>query len=464
LSDPLGISLLSYYYVLDKNDPSERTVKLTLTEGSSFKEAWKYSLVVNNTICSKEGSCLSKEVTLSFVVGSASPFEDSESRSKIVIVSDIHMSTQKASEEGYSIFTQNNALFYHFLEEVRKSDSIKELVILGDLLDNWIVPMGVHTLSEEIPDNKAYFQAIAQAEVNQGIFETLNQIADEGKIRLLYVPGNHDMLVNETIFKSLIPNGIWKGTHEGTGVYFPEEKIACEHGHVYDAFNAPDRLTTQGSILPAGYFISRIYATTLMPSHLSFACALVINETQDVFYQSVWNMAVKALGIPESEWDIEQIVTGVDGYSKTYSISEARDIYAESIRENWVLRQAENGVAYPDENLHLIESGLFASQSLEKVAQRQYFKTERANMVVFGHTHKAKIKKETSSTGATIYANSGAWCESTLHNISPLERTCIVLNTASSTGSKISMVSLYQYSKEQKMEMIEEEYIEECLL
>jgi UDP-2,3-diacylglucosamine pyrophosphatase LpxH len=327
-------------------------------------------------------------------------------------------------------------------------------------MDNWIVPMEEHTLNDIIPDNEAYFKSIAKAEINRGIIEKFNQIANEGKIRLVYVPGNHDMHFSEAIFKSLIPNGIWKGTSEGTGLYFPEERVVCEHGHNYDVFNAPDPLTTPGSILPPGYFISRIYATSLVVHNEKTQYFLPMEKmSNEMLYRTVWDIAVKALDIPDLDPDEECIVTGVDGYTGIYSINESRDIYAEEIDMNWIPRQKINGVFLPTEDLNLVSTGIFASSSLENAAERQYFDMDRADIVLFGHTHSVKLRKKTSYSSEKIYANTGAWCESTENNPTPIERTCIVIDTAHSRGSKISMVTAYQFTKDALLKNIGENYI-----
>ena len=153
-------------------------------------------------------------------------------------------------EDGYSLFTENAKLLEDFLESVRISDTSKELMILGDLLDMWVIPMAYHTFRDSITDNEAYFRSVSEANINKAIIAKINQIADEGKVRFTYVPGNHDMLFTKDIFHSIFPNGHWKGAEPGTGIYEPEPSVVLEHGHNYDLYNAPDPVTTAGSLLP----------------------------------------------------------------------------------------------------------------------------------------------------------------------------------------------------------------------
>ncbi|NCD15401.1 MAG: metallophosphoesterase, partial [Bacteroidia bacterium] len=74
------------------------------------------------------------------------PFDDqSESsdaaRSKIVVISDLHM----GNDLVYSENVKHLDRLEQFLKEVRASETIKELVLGGDILDEWYVPTRIDT-------------------------------------------------------------------------------------------------------------------------------------------------------------------------------------------------------------------------------------------------------------------------------------------------------------------------------
>ena len=63
------------------------------------------------------------------------------------------------------------------------SDKIKELVILGDFMDMWVIPMSYHTFRDTINNDKEYFQGISNADINNKVISEINQITNEGIIR-----------------------------------------------------------------------------------------------------------------------------------------------------------------------------------------------------------------------------------------------------------------------------------------
>ena len=443
-----------YTVAYDSGNPSGHRIAINLSDEFHLKESWKYTILVTEKVRSVCGATLPEAVTLNVVTSSRDPFgavESEESqRSKIMIISDLHMNEQRACDEGYSLFTENGALLVEFLEYVRNSKQIKELVILGDLMDMWVVPMAYHTYHDGIGDTEAYFRAVAEADVNKEVIAKINQIANEGDIRFSYVPGNHDMLFTKEIFHTIFPNGHWQGGAPGTGVYSPETAVVCEHGHNYDLFNAPDSVTTSGSLLPPGYFITRIYATGNLKSteKLSIKPQSTENKSAKLIYTTAWAAAVIAINIPNFDLTKPQIYTHVDGYTEQYSSNSARDIYSQDIGENWQKRQKINGVRYPNPEIIGILNGTgkyFWFGTLEYSAAAQYFSPSGSdtNIVVFGHTHEAMLKKD-SVTHNKIYANSGTWIDSKYLNGDALTATCIVLNTSASSGSDLDNATLYQ--------------------
>ncbi len=453
LSDKTGSLIETHTVTIDSEDPSGQIVVIDLESDYHLNESWKYTIVVTNQVKSISGDSLSDTVSLEFYTSSKDPFEAIDSnevqRTKIVIISDLHMNEQRGLDDSYSLFTQNGELLVDFLEQVRTSDQTKELVILGDLMDMWVIPMAYQTYRDTTADTEAYFLTLSEASVNQDVINKINEIANEELIRFSYVPGNHDMLFTEEIFSMIFPKGHWQGVEPGTGRYFPEPSVVLEHGHNYDLYNAPDTVTTEGSILPPGYFITRIYATGNLQSTEKLKIEMEATEdlSQELIYTTSWDLAVASINIPSFDSTKAQIYTHVDGYTQLYSSNEARDIYTHNIASNWKERQERNGVRVPNSVIVGIMNGsgkFLWFGTLEYSAIAQYFTQDsEIRIVVFGHTHHAMLKQNWETLD-NIYANTGTWVDSQYLNDGALTGTCIVLNTSASSGSDLDNVTFYQ--------------------
>jgi len=453
LSDKTGNLMDVHTVIVDPKDSSYQRVLLKLNSDFYLKESWKYMIVVTSQVKSTSGDTLQDTNSLVLHTTSKNPFEalrpEELQRTKIAVISDLHMNEQRGFDKGYSLFTQNAKLLVDFLEYVRTSDQIKELIILGDLMDMWVVPMAYDTYSDPITNTEEFFLGVSEASVNREVVAKLNLIANENKIRFSYVPGNHDMLLTEDIFHMIFPQGHWHGSKPGTGVYSPESSVILEHGHNYDLYNAPDSVTTAGSLLPPGYFITRIFATgnLLSTEKLPMEMQLAEDMSSEFIYTTSWDMAVVSISIPNFDPTTPQIHTDIDGYTQIYSSNEARDIYTQNIEANWKERQIENGVRVPNSvSVGIMNgSGMFLwFGTLEYSAIAQYFTQDpKINIVVFGHTHNALLKQDWETLD-NIYANTGTWVDSQYLKDDELTGTCVIINTSASSGSDLENVTLYQ--------------------
>lgn len=69
-------------------------------------------------------------------------FESSnDSRDKIVVISDLHL----GNDLTYSETVKHLKRLEEFLNEVRTSSTVKELVIAGDMFDDWYIPTRIDT-------------------------------------------------------------------------------------------------------------------------------------------------------------------------------------------------------------------------------------------------------------------------------------------------------------------------------
>lgn len=444
-------------------DASNQTVRVKLNDSFDLKESWLYTIHITRGLRSVTGNTLGQDTNLELITTGRSPFvsmEAAAARTKIVIISDVHMGEERAAAAGYCWFTDNSSLLESFLDDVLNSDQIKTLVINGDFFDEWIVPMGTAPFQSGITSDEGYFLSVANAPLNKNIIAKLNAIANGGEIKVVYVPGNHDMLMTEAIMKKIIPNIEWHGASSASGItagngeYWPETQIAIEHGHRYDFFNSPDPLTRAGSLLPPGYFISRVYATKMLEGPVVEAMGA------DVEFVAGWDIAIADINVKNLDKDAPIIKMGINGYTATMSVNDAKANYDQNIGTQWDQRQSINGVyaKMMEWTAILSGSGIGWWGDLEEPADLQYLVPNRAKIVVFGHSHKAMLKKDLI-TLEKIYANTGTWINANLVASGYSTRTFVVINPAVSSGSEVDMVTLYQYNGVGDLSKLAEESI-----
>ena len=117
-------------------------------------------------------------------------------RNLILVISDIHLGVA-----SYQECNANRTALVHFLQKVRNSPNVKELVIAGDFLDEWFVPANIDNYQGT--DQTNYVDRIALN--NQSVFNAFNNIIQDGNILLTYVPGNHDLTITEANINRILP-------------------------------------------------------------------------------------------------------------------------------------------------------------------------------------------------------------------------------------------------------------------
>ena len=158
----------------------------------------------------------------------------------------------------YSWLDKHAVDLARFLNDVNNRDDVGELIILGDLLDDWVSP---------ITYTPQTFADILGANYNNGVVPALQEVCQNKEITVTYVVGNHDMLSfeskNKDVIATTFPEMTIISDSPGLGAYYnTEDKVIwAEHGHRYTLFNAPDIWSRAGGHLPMGYFISRLAAS-----------------------------------------------------------------------------------------------------------------------------------------------------------------------------------------------------------
>ena len=436
LTVPLEMSL---EVVSDTQKPKQLVIRTR--NGAYLPSGEEYKLVVSREIQSLKGKTLSKDFVgyfatdYNFTYGPENIPELGDSRTIVVIISDIHMGDMRSKNNGYGWFNKNSDRLVGFLNLIRQMPNVRELVIAGDLFDEWVAPMQSDTFNG-VPQPE-FVDMIAAA--NKPVVDALNNIIKDGNIKVTYVPGNHDMLVGSTDIQRIFP-GISEARDnvQGLGAYTPMDRpeIIIEHGHRYDFFNAPDpisnrSITKSDSITPPGFFVSKIATTSDIERGQTIFYRQQLSDSVGDQYQyylpywAAWELIMSQKPVKES-WASKLIKTGIDGYADTYAIDDLIPQHSSSddpldvnlykgILDTWYDRQAKNNVSVPISADMAIAAGAF-NPVLDSQSATQYFSNPSSNkrIVVFGHTHHAIILSDILNHNSqwSVYANTGTWIDS----------------------------------------------------
>ena len=101
LHDKTGSLIEMHTVKLDPDDLSHKKVILEFKSDFYLNESWKYTIFINRNVRSILGRSLPNTVSLEVYTSSRSPFDAAENgseggnRSKIIVISDIHMNEQR---------------------------------------------------------------------------------------------------------------------------------------------------------------------------------------------------------------------------------------------------------------------------------------------------------------------------------------------------------------------------------
>lgn len=330
---------------------------------------------------------------------------------KIIFISDIHLSANASTAWIY----EHIGPLAEFLQALNARSDVSELVILGDLLDDWNVPMG---------DSPSSFEGILTAAHNEPVVTALQEICANPDIQVTYVTGNHDLLSFEPAAKLLIettfPGMVIRSDEPGLGAYSLDNVLWAEHGHRYSLFNAPDIWSHSGSHLPLGYFITRLVASKSDETGTLYTSPDIIKQfaksklgalnqsaaDQDLLIAAIFNAI--ALWAGKWPWD-SFVMEGKDGFIPDPTVLNATQWYS-PIMSSWPDRQ---NIVLPEMALlnelgYMINSAHLLFMMPKKI--RKYFPFQ-PRIVLFGHTHKALFWQRIGLP-STIYANTGTWIDS----------------------------------------------------
>jgi len=372
-------------------------------------------------------------------------------RSKIVVISDIHLGI----DDRYTETLKNRPMLINFLQRIQKTTDVRELVIAGDFLDEWYLPVYFPAHTDQA---QFYRDVIANNEI---VFEELNNVIDSG-IKLVYVPGNHDLTLEADILQEAIPLLVQARDVEGLGAYYTGDRneIVIEHGHRYDIFSAPDTVTNaelcgnDDTILPAGYFYARYAATWVLegyptvPKNLPGVTDIPDQSDTDQYGAYVYYSILRDISMRMTPYEsLEEKIFDmrISGFNDSYSYLDfypaqqldgtiTAPVLFKNIQRTWAERQVLNNVNVANSFVEAAP-GAIEPEYFFRQARTQYLENhaENVDVVVFGHTH---VPAYRNLGGGKLYLNSGTWVDHhTDKNIAP--RTFTVITTSDNNASAV---------------------------
>ncbi|MCP4146606.1 MAG: hypothetical protein GY757_02550 [bacterium] len=382
----------------------------------------------------------------------------SAKRTKRIFISDLHMGDKRSNAPGEGLhryvwlYEPRTTMLANFLQSVYNSDDVKEVIILGDLFDQWVFPTNFTPPS---------YSDIANAPLNVNIVKALKDIAGHDEMKLYYVPGNHDMLISKKELSEIIPNieltffndkNDWP--KKGEGVY-RGDAIAAEHGNMYTLFCAPDTWDFKGGILPVGFFISRVVASKKALYGKGTDTIDIIEKFIKAFFKEKYLAKDVFEAIAEdAKLKSPEIITDLDNKPSPMTVDQVGNSYKNSFEE-W-------GKHTPT-GLSSISGVICEATGLAEDACKEYFRKDETKIVVMGHTHKWKLDGYIGESYVPdspfefipcshIYANSGTWINS--------HKMATYVETEIDRDEKRHYVRVFKYTENNEKKKLKERYID----
>ena len=450
--------------VIDMDENSSSTIYISKSDRTKFVEGEEYKLSINKDVKSLSGVSLKEEFTNYFAVDYSFNLDGisdlNNQRTMVVCISDLHL----GADDNYTECRMNRDALVDFLNNIRTSPNVKELVIIGDLIDEWFVPMNVDTFNAKT--QLSFVKRVALN--NKPVIDAFNDIIKDGNVKVTYVPGNHDILIKSEDIQSILPGISEVRDVKGLGTYSPEDfpEMAIEHGHRYNFFCAPDfsnrSITKTDSILPPGYFFTRMATSSVLQGRPKINNPIPtvnmnnLGEEQYLYflYWNIWKELITVFPIKEG-LDEKIINTNIDGFNDFYAINDMlpyqdpKNGYIDvklhqGIIETWNERQKNNLVPIRIPTKEAILKAA-SSSHLDDQSAVQYFNNPNSDkrIVIFGHTHEARVITSYNEKGEkNVYINSGTWIDK-----NKCTMTFVVIIPQKSADSAPLYTSLYQFSK-----------------
>lgn len=472
-----GLKEVEKDILINTDENSDNILYINESKGT-ISEGEEYKLSITNKVKSISGTSLEEEfityfaADYSFNLSLEGISNLDNQRTLVICISDLHL----GANDTYSEITKNRDVLVKFLEQIRISPNVKELVIAGDLIDEWFVPMNVDTFN-----GKTQLDFVKRLALNnKSVIDAFNNIIEDGEIKVTYVPGNHDLLITSEDIQSIMPGISEARDVKGLGAYTPPDfpELIIEHGHRYNFYCAPDysnrSITQTDTILPSGYFFTRMATSSViqgLPKRDFELPEVVKNDlgvVQDLYflYYKVWIGLMTDLPVKE-QLDEKVLNTNIDGFAGFYALNDILpyqnpedgkidvNLFKGGI-ELWDERQDNNLVPVKIPVNESILKGAFASH-LDEQSDVQFFNNEDSDkrIVIFGHSHEARVITSFNGKGEkNIYVNSGTWIDK-----NKCTMTFVAVIPQKSKDSVPAYVNLYQYSPEGDIKKLDSQAI-----
>ncbi len=342
-------------------------------------------------------------------------------RAKTLFMSDLHLC---ADPESAALLDHVPQLA-RFLRNLRTRRDLSDLVILGDLLDDWMIPAETDPIT---------FDDVLHAPHNAPVVDALHDLCARSHLKVTYVAGNHDMLTfepaNKALIASVFPGITLVADSPGLGAYSIDDVVWAEHGHRYGALTAPDPWSHDGTVLPLGYFITRLMASAVvrggalrsLPSAFGSGPLRAAPEGFGVLdaldrgpldkYEELFVRFVLQSFLDDAGRDLDDafVMNGFHGFASDPTGGEVYEIYKRVLtlwpeHQNIVdkliamLSDSDFGGMLPTANI-----------LLNMPADIRDLYPFQPRIVIFGHTHQPLLNLRVDG-GGRIYANTGTWID-----------------------------------------------------
>jgi UDP-2,3-diacylglucosamine pyrophosphatase LpxH len=332
---------------------------------------------------------------------------------QLVFLSDVHIGSN-AVTNWYQREVHEELLVAMLDHVVANAANVAELVIAGDLVDQW-----TYVPSERPPT----LETIAQA--NPAIFAAhgaLARVASALPGRVTFLAGNHDMALTAEALSAMIGQAIRAGS---SPIYEPPAgrgQVVCTHGHLYSLFNAPDPVGDPANALPLGHFITRLCALDgarrLAPGRTVADLPLSGDPTGTSLLTDSLKAAVQTFVANDVSLSRVIMETFLDAVGETtqlaFQMGDGSSRTAEQVIQAYEGLYARFGAG--PRSLYGIDPSFVALLHTDANNSLQHFAevlAARYAVIVMGHTHACVDDADTPLFAKDyLYANPGFGCPS----------------------------------------------------
>eukprot|EP00794_Sanderia_malayensis_P000205 gene205-819_t len=348
-----------------------------------------------------ESTCCEQVIIKTFTLN------DNTRKREIFALSDLHLGVDW-SKEIESRLLNFIATMARIAEEF-----VHSLVLVGDILEMCMTPMAV------TPPTKEEFMTTWKSDIIVKSFaDAVRKMADEDKVNVFYVRGDHDRDMTNEMIKELfgdkvifVPGCLVLKLEIMTKQY----TIRFEHGHSADIFSSYN------------YLNSKQTSSTNEEKPFSYYVTRALSSTQERFFSDTRditrNFVTKTLNL------VPPVISG-STFIDILNAGPLRKLFCEKLIEKAIGKDltGEESVILDDEKWIRL-SNIFKTKFLSRaIAQHGssdvyemlqssiddlsfHIKECHEDVVVMGHSHLCTLQSMRSKGGNTIYANCGTWID-----------------------------------------------------